>query len=177
MKKRLNESIYENKDYIEPLKEMLNVGIALHKGEEYAELGVFLGFLQALQMIHHCHHWQTLGDSFYGDHLLFQRLYEETQEEVDGLGEKIVGIGGLKMTNYFALMSHMKLFMDGVSKGEKLHKESYRAELMLVLAGEIVMSRLESKGVLTRGIEQALGDILDKHESHIYLLQQRDYGT
>lgn len=173
MKTRLDESIYQNEDYIAPLKEMLNKGIKLYKDEEYAELGVLLGFLKALQMIHHSHHWQSLGDSFYGDHLLLQRLYEGIDVEVDDLGEKTVGVGGIKMTNYFALIHHMKSFMEGVSQGEDLTKESHRAELMFILAGEIVMSRLDSKGILTRGIEQAIGNILDKHEKNLYLLQQR----
>ena len=41
---------------------------------EYAPLAAFLAITEALQMIAHSHHWQTKGENFYGDHLLYQRL-------------------------------------------------------------------------------------------------------
>ena len=43
---------------------------------KYAELGIFLDLLRALSLLHHTHHWQTMGSQFYGDHLLYQRLYD-----------------------------------------------------------------------------------------------------
>jgi len=174
MRKSLRESIYDYEDYQAPIKQMLEHCMQLHK-EEYSELGVFLGWLKALEVIHQSHHWQTSGGDSYGDHLLYQRLYEEVAPEFDSVGEKIVGVGGIHMTNYFALVYHMKVFMEGVSQGEELHVESYRAELMFVIAGEMIMNSLEKKGLLTRGVEQLIGSILDKHESHVFLLQQRSY--
>jgi DNA-binding ferritin-like protein len=114
-----------------------------------------------------------MGKNSYGDHLLFQRLYEAIGPEIDTIAEKIVGTGGIRMTNFFHQVDHMKSFMTAIAKQEPLAMESLLAEISLVLCGEIVMDRLEQKGNLTRGIEQALGNILDLHESHIYLLQQR----
>ncbi len=173
MKKTLRESIYDYEDYQKSLVEMLRLGVALHDGEECPELGVFLGYLRGLQMVHHAHHWQSLGSVAYADHLLFQRLYEALADDIDTLGEKIVGTGGIRMTNYFATLQHMKTFMEGVSQHEELPTESLRAELMLVIAGELIMDSLKERGKLTRGLEQCLGTILDKHETSVYLLQQR----
>lgn len=174
MKKRLNESIYDYKEYEGPVKQYIQESLKVYLNEEYSLLGVFLGFTESLSMIHQSHHWQTQGDSFFGDHLMYQRLYEETNAEIDVLAEKITGVGGIKMTNYFTRLQIIKNFMRGVAKSERPEVESLRAELMYLIAGEIIMDVLKEKGILTRGIEQALGNILDKHESHIYLLQNRN---
>ena len=176
-KTKLDESIYNNVEQMQAVQQMLDQCVTLHAGEEYAELGVFLGYLQGLAMIHQAHHWQTMGTNYYADHLLFQRLYEETSPEIDVVAEKLVGAsGGVQMTNYFSQMHHMKTFMLAISHRQPLATESLLAEVSLVLCGELVMDRLQQKGILTRGIEQALGNVLDKHESHIYLLQQRANG-
>jgi DNA-binding ferritin-like protein len=176
MKKRksLKESLYDYKEYEFSIKEYLKDGLKYYETEEYGLLGVMLAFTEALSMIHQSHHWQKQGDSFFGDHLMYQRLYEETNAEIDVLAEKIVGVGGIKMTNYFTRLSIIRSFMRGVAKGEAPEVESHRAGLMYVIAGEMVMDVLKEKDILTRGIEQALGNILDKHESHIYLLQNRN---
>lgn len=172
-KKHLHESIYENKEQAQAVAELLGRCVALHPEEEYAELGVLLGMLHALSMIHQAHHWQTMGPEFYTDHLLFQTVYGGIGAEIDSLAEKIVGVGGIKMTNYFFQLSHMGMFMDAVATQQPLADESLLAEVSFVLCGEIVMDRLEKKGILTRGIEQTLGTFLEGHEKNIYLLQQR----
>ena len=38
-------------------------------------------------------HWLSRGDSFYGDHLLFQRLYEKLGDESDQIAERAIGLG------------------------------------------------------------------------------------
>lgn len=141
--------------------------------EEYKELSILLGFLRSLGMIHHSHHWQTLGDSYFGDHLLYERLYKTIEGEVDVLGEKVVGVGSPALTNYFRQLLHMKTFMKAINQGDPLITESFRAEILFVLCGELIVKLLERSGLLTTGIEQAVGNILDKHEGHIYFLKQR----
>ena len=44
-------------------------------------------------------------------------------------------------------------------------------------AGLFLRTILEEKNLLTRGLEQLIGNILDKHEEHLYLLQQRNTNT
>lgn len=140
----------------------------------YADLAVWLGFLRALGMIHHSHHWQTMGSDFYGDHLLFERLYKAVQDEVDTVGEKIVGIDSPALTNYFAQMSHMKMFMSAVSdKTKPPMMVSLGSELVFIAAGEFISDRLKQDGLFTSGVANMMGDILDRHESHVYLLRQR----
>lgn len=142
--------------------------------DEYAPLAVFLGCTEALQMIHHSHHWQTQGSSFYGDHLLYQRLYEGVLAEIDLVGEKVIGVSkNSSLTNYFARMKMIQKFLEMVTSSEDYHAVSTKAEKTYIKVGEHLMNKLEASGLLTRGIEQMLGNILDKHEEHLYLLSQR----
>lgn len=126
-------------------------------------------------MLHHSHHWQTHGEPFYGDHILLQKLYETTQDEVDVLGEKLIGVSkDVSLTNYFSRVGVMKRFLDEVSDPSLSYIEvSYKAEKAYLSFGEALVEDLSTKGLLTTGLEQAIGNILDTHEGHLYLLGQR----
>ena len=173
-KKSIKESLLDNREYFEDMAAIIQHCLKLYPNQEYAELGVFLAFLRALTIVHQSHHWQTYGANFMGDHLLFERLYNETNAEVDVVAEKAVGVGGIELTNYFAQLHQIQHFLDGVAKGEALTTESRRAEIMLLVSGELILESLNQKGILTTGIEQAIGNVLDLHEGHLYLLQQRE---
>jgi len=146
----------------------------LFDNDPYATLGMFLGCTEALQMIHHSHHWQTKGSVFFADHLLYQRLYTQILGEIDLVGEKLVGVSKKsKLTNYFLRMKVIQKFLDYWTTPDDYIKVSFAAEQSYVKIGEHIMKKLEEDGLLTRGLEQMLGNILDKHEEHYYLLQQR----
>jgi len=174
-RKPVTESLLaNNKDYVQDMALMVSDCAKLHKGQEYAELAVFLGYLRALTIVHQSHHWQTAGQNFYSDHILFERLYNETNGEVDTIAEKTVGVGNVALTNYFIQMHHVVKFLESVAKGEAITTESLRAEMMLVIAGEIILETLKQRGNLSSGVEQAIGNVLDLHEGHLYLLQNRE---
>lgn len=141
----------------------------------FAGLAAFLAATEALQMLEHSHHWQTKGENFYGDHLLYQRLYEQILGEIDLIGEKLIGLSQkTSLTNYFKRIKAMEIFLKSVThKNEPYVVVSHDAELAYVRMGGELMDSMEKAGLLTRGLEQMLGNILDKHEEHIYLLDQR----
>ena len=142
---------------------------------EWAPLAGFLAITEALQMLQHSHHWQTKGENFYGDHLLYQRLYETILGEIDLIGEKLIGVSKeVGLTNYFKRVKAMEVFLKAVTHSEKPYiMVSHDAELAYVRLGGELMDKLQQSGLLTRGLEQMLGNVLDKHEEHIYLLDQR----
>jgi DNA-binding ferritin-like protein len=142
---------------------------------EWAPLAGFLAVTEALQMLAHSHHWQTKGENFYGDHLLYQRLYQDVQAEIDLVGEKLIGVSqDVGLTNYFKRVKAMEMFLKAVTHSDQPYiVVTHDAELAYVRMGGELMDQLEQAGLLTRGLEQMLGNILDKHEEHIYLLEQR----
>ena len=146
----------------------------LYDNHPYAPLAAFLAVTEAMQMLHHSHHWQTHGPEFYADHLLFERLYTTLLEEIDTVGEKLIGVSKEpKLTNYFTRMVAMNKFLKMVTTQEPYINVSFRAEQVYLAAGEHVMKALKEAGLLSSGLEQMIGNILDKHESHVYLLMQR----
>ena len=146
---------------------------------EWAPLAAFLAVTEGLQVIHHSHHWQTKGENFYGDHLLYQRLYETVLAEIDLVGEKLIGVSqDVSLTNYFKRIKAMEMFLKAVTHSDQPYVVvSHDAELTYVRMGGELMDQLEQAGLLTRGLEQMLGNILDKHEEHIYLLEQRVHAA
>lgn len=178
MKQRLTEAVSptEHKRGMQVAEQLLQTEMAVYDGKNflYADLAVWLGFLRATGMIHQTHHWQTMGSAFYGDHLLLERLYKAVEDEVDTVGEKVVGLDSPALTNYFLQMKHMSAFLKAVTDAQKQPMiVSLQAELVFIGTGEMITERLKKEGLLTSGLANLLGDILDRHESHVYLLQQR----
>lgn len=147
---------------------------------KYSELGVFVDLLRALSILHQTHHWQTRGPQFYGDHELYKRLYELSNGQIDLVGEKAVGLGSVELVDCKHSLENMNRYLMAVEAGDvmdtpalKMAKRSLLAERSFITAGERMMDQLKSKNLLTRGVEQLLGTILDEHEGALYLLKQR----
>jgi hypothetical protein len=144
------------------------------------ELAILLAFLKAEAWVHQAHHWQTRGCSYYGDHLLFERLYNDANGMVDGLAEKAVGTGSRMLVQPVEQAESMLAVVrclcgDGPAdpSAEEFGWISLRAVLRFLAVERMVYESLESKGQLSHGIDNMLQGIADKHEEFVYLLKQR----
>lgn len=145
----------------------------------YAPLTVLLSALIAVGRIHHTHHWQSHSDSFYGDHLMFQRLYEAIQDEVDSLGERTIGLGSIELVNPILQAQQVARVVTSFTAGmplaipnvNDLVNGSYVAEMHFAKFMELCTQRLGE--YLSYGTDNLLAGIADTHESHVYLLKQR----
>ena len=148
-------------------------------GTPYPQLSVLLVHLKYLYALHQNHHWTSMGDPFYGDHLLFQRLYQATVEEIDGLAEKAIGLGSTTNVNLMLQTSQLlKLVTSAgtasmIPTSSDLAKKSLMAEMNFLKVIDIMISCLQECGLLTNGLSNMLQGIADVHEGHIYLLKQR----
>jgi len=167
--------VTESSDNI-AVSRLLETGLTMFPGERYAELAVILGSLRGLALLHQTHHWQTMGPGFLGDHLLFERIYETANGDIDRVAEKMLGLGRVNLVGFskhvITLASFLKIIKEHASSDD-FSKSSLEAELLFIDLLEAVMNKLEAAQLLTRGLEQLLGDIADKHEGSIYLLKQR----
>ena len=150
-------------------------------GLPYAELSVLLAQLRALQLIHHTHHWQALGDSFYGDHLLFGRLYEGIADEIDAIGEKVVGLGCIENVKLDLQVSQMTQFVANsnmsaplaIPQKDDLVKSSMMCELDFLRNCALASDMLDQSGLLTGGVDNLIQSCEDVHEGYVFLLKQR----
>ena len=160
------------------LKTLNHVGSEFQETDDYSELAILLGLLRSLNILHQSHHWQTEGKEFYSDHLLFQKLYETIQGEIDTIGEKTVGFGKPYLTNYFKQLRMIKIMLKSLTDSNVSYLlNSYRAELFTVEFIEELSKRLKLKGFLSSGLEQTLGTIQETHEQFCYLLKQQTRET
>jgi hypothetical protein len=148
------------------------------------DLSSVLVFLRSLAFIHQSHHWLTFGGDYYGDHLLFERLYNQTTEEIDQIAEKAVGVGAPIQKLHPGLQASLVAQVvasfcgNGVTSGEADDPSSYvmtslAAERHFIDCMKQIAEGLKATGTLSRGVDNLLAGIEDKHEGHIYLLGQR----
>jgi DNA-binding ferritin-like protein len=179
MKRRLVETL-EMALVVEP-----NLGIVTDNmvsewgGVPYPELSVLLVHLKFLASVHQNHHWTTKGDPFYGDHLLFSRLYDGVTGEIDSIAEKAIGLGSTANVDITLVHNQLCKLIQGygmtstIPQPTELAKRSYLAEMNFLKVAAHLVEHMKSSGTLTRGLDNLLAGIEDKHEGHIYLLKQR----
>ena len=140
-------------------------------------LPAVLVMLRSLAMIHQTHHWCTSGESYYADHLLFERLYGGVVAEIDSVAERAVGTGSQRLiqdaqNQASAVQRVVAMFPnDGTARG--MLTTSLEAEKCFSECVPEVVKALKDAGMLSRGTDNLLAGIEDKHEEHCYLLQQR----
>ena len=145
---------------------------------QYGELAMLLAYLQLLYNVQQTAHWVSKGEPYYADHLLFQRLYEGTAEDIDALAEKMLGLGDAGLIDLtsrlrFQLQTVQQMPIDPYMSGRDLAQlvAAYEKEF-LVRTNEAAQS-LKMQGMMTRGLDNLLAGIEDKHENFIYLLKHR----
>ena len=85
---------------IQPFGHLVRMPIALSEvtcKESVANLNQLLADEIALRDMYKKHHWQLSGPTFYQLHLLFDKHYEEQDELVDTIAERVQLLGGLSI--------------------------------------------------------------------------------
>lgn len=148
--------------------------------EPYGYLSALLSYLKAAAMIHQAAHWQTRGVAFFGDHLLFERLYNDSLPGIDALAERAVGLGERKLVDPWIQAKHLERCIANCYAGRKIDEGpeglveiSQHIEYHVLEGIRLTRQVLEEAGLLTDGTDNLLQGIADKHEEFTYLLKQR----
>lgn len=143
--------------------------------ERAQALGLLQGCLVVLraQYVHYqTSHWQTSGSPFYGNHLLFQRIYESIAQQIDGLAEKMVGMFGHPAVNAVRIQSGTIPWLVKWSAVECLHRRSLGAEKDLQQQISATYQTLKLSKTLSLGMDDFLMSLASEHETNEYLIQQ-----
>lgn len=141
--------------------------------EVRAILQEFFGLLHALYWSHWTAHWQVQGNPFYGDHLLFERLYQGVVEEIDTLAEKMVARFGPAAVDPVDHFPVTQAWIDRWSTVESPYKRALLAESDFQGSAKKVYDSIKEVGAMSLGLDDFLMAIANDHETHMYLLQQR----
>lgn len=139
---------------------------------------LYVATLKALALIHQHNHWTTKGDMFYGDHLLFERLYNDTLENLDLAAEKFIGVFSDECLNYDlqADLLHKVLLKYKNLEGSPAEM-SLAAEKDFLKFSREAYDCFEKEDRLTLGLDDMIMAIASKREEAAYLLQQTLKGN
>lgn len=149
-------------------------------GIEYSPLSGLLALLRAAYMLHQTAHWQIRGDDYYGDHIMLQRIYDDSLPFIDGVAERLIGLSGnpafVCPVKQAQLIQSIVLALVPESHGsdsQTLLKRSLDVESVILKVVAEVKAAIEANGGLTEGLDDMLQGIASKHEEFVYLLKQR----
>lgn len=135
-----------------------------------------LAILRALEWSHQTAHWKVRGEPFYGDHLLFQKLYQAVGEEIDTLAEKIVGVYGPDALTNLSVLSDTHQFIANhaaTGAGDSSYQCALQMEEHLQRALKLAYDELKASGEMSLGLDDFLMATANAHETALYLLRQR----
>lgn len=137
------------------------------------KLAGLVALLRAVGEIEKSFHWRTRGENFISQHGLFSRVYETTDDDIDNVAEKLIGITGCndaldpvaQLTMSAQLAQQLAPSMDP----QGFVASALAAETALMQA---LLDILSCKELLTPGLDNLLQGMADKHETSVYLLRQ-----
>ena len=97
---RARPILHQTAREIQPYGKIAKLPIALDEtlcAESCENLNQILADTITLRDLYKKHHWQVAGHTFYQIHLLFDKHYEEQNELVDTIAERIQSLGGISL--------------------------------------------------------------------------------
>src|SRR5205823_2158708 len=97
---RARPILHQHAREIQPYGKIAKLSIALDESvcaESAENLNQVLADTIALRDLYKKHHWQVVGPTFYQLHLLFDKHYEQQNELVDAIAERIQVLGGISI--------------------------------------------------------------------------------
>lgn len=149
----------------------------LEKEQRIVEVGsTLLAHFRALYDHYRHAHWCSSGEVAYQDHLLYERFYDSLKEEIDGLAEKFVGRLG---EGVVSPVRQQKIRAELTKRWARrrpddLLARSLHAERSLLYGLERTYETFDRCGRLSMGMDDMLMSLYSDHETHLYLLKQRD---
>jgi DNA-binding ferritin-like protein len=133
---------------------------------------VYIAFLRTLYIVHQNNHWTCQGNDFYGNHLLFEKIYKTAQENADMAAEKFVGLYGSNSLLLTEQAKYLNSILTEFSVGDDLIDLSLKLEKAFQEISKKLYKELESSNQLTLGVDDMIMSIANTREEAIYLLKQ-----
>ena len=134
---------------IQPYGHLVKLPIALSEDackESVENLNQLLADTMTLRDLYKKHHWQVAGPTFYQLHLLFDKHYEQQNELVDAIAERIQLLGGVSLA-----MAHDVAETTLIPRPPKGREEAPVQISRLLHAHEIVLK--EARAMARRATE------------------------
>src|SRR5712671_6278415 len=174
--KRAAPLTHQQAHEIQPFGHLVRMPIALSEqtcAESVENLNQLLADTMTLRDLYKKHHWQIAGPTFYQLHLLFDKHYDEQNELVDAIAERIQLLGGVSVA-----MAHDVAEMSLIPRAPKGREEVPVQISRLLHAHEIVlketrtMARLASEGGDDGTNDLLVSDVIRRNELQVWFVAE-----
>ena len=147
------------------------IKLAAKKSEKApALLDKYVAFLRVAYLVHQTGHWKCKSSEFYGNHLLFQRIYEDAADRTDEVAEKLIGLFGnsaLDDEGQLKLMYKLNHY-----NSDDRIANSLEVEEDFIKLATSVYETIKENGQMTLGLDDMIMNHVNKAETAVYLLKQ-----
>jgi starvation-inducible DNA-binding protein len=178
---RARPLVHQQAHEIQPYGHLIKLPIALSETackEAVDNLNQLLADTITLRDLYKKHHWQVLGPTFYQLHLLFDKHYEEQNELVDTVAERIQLLGGVSIA-----MAHDVAEMTLIPRPPRGREEVPVQISRLLHAHEIVlkeartMARLAAEGGDDGTNDLLVSDVIRRNELQVWFVAEHVVET
>ena len=179
--KRATPAAHQQAREIQPFGHLVRMPIALSEkvcSESVDNLNQLLADTMTLRDMYKKHHWQAAGATFYQLHLLFDKHYEEQNELVDTIAERIQLLGGISVA-----MAHDVAETTLIPRVPKGREEPPVQISRLLHAHEIVLK--EARTIARRAAESGddgtndllVSDVIRRNELQVWFVAEHVVET
>jgi starvation-inducible DNA-binding protein len=174
--KRATPLAHQQAHEIQPFGHLIKMPIALSERackESVENLNQLLADTITLRDLYKKHHWQVAGPTFYQLHLLFDKHYNEQNELVDAIAERVQLLGGVSIA-MAADVAEMTL----IPRPPKGREEAPVQISRLLHAHEIVlkeartMARLAAQGEDEGTNDLIVSDVIRRNELQVWFVAE-----
>lgn len=166
---------------IQPFGHLVRMPIALAHAtcaESVENLNQLLADTITLRDLYKKHHWQVAGPTFYQLHLLFDKHYDEQNELVDAIAERIQLLGGVSVAMAHDVAEHTL-----IPRPPKGREEAPLQISRLLHAHEIVLK--EARAMARRAAEAGddgtndlvVSDVIRRNELQVWFVAEHVVET
>lgn len=141
----------------------------MNRVEELTNL--YVAYLRAIYLTHQNSHWVSKGKEFYGNHLMFERIYKSSSEDADAAAEKMIGVFGDDALDPKLQSQFISKLLEKVS-GEDPVETSLNVEKQFLEFSTKFYNTIKSEGKMTQGLDDMILTIANNREGACYLLGQ-----
>ena len=173
---RVKPLTHQHAHEIQPFGHLVKLPIALAENacrESVDNLNQLLADTMTLRDLYKKHHWQLAGPTFHQLHLLFDKHYEQQNESVDTLAERIQLLGGVSIA-----MAHDVAETTLIPRPPKGREEVPIQISRLLHAHEIVLK--EARAMARRAVEAGddgtndliVSDVIRRNELQVWFVAE-----
>ena len=161
---------------IQPYGHLVKLPIALSEEackESVENLNQLLADTITLRDLYKKHHWQVAGPTFYQLHLLFDKHYEQQNELVDTIAERIQLLGGVSLA-----MAHDVAETSLIPRPPKGREEAPVQISRLLHAHEIVLKEARTMARIAAGHgdegtnDLIVSDVIRRNELQVWFVAE-----